>query len=146
MPISLQNAPVPASTEKISVLLVDDNPSFLNIGKMFLEETCREEVQVTFTANGGREAINQAEAHHPQLILLDVSMPDMSGLETATHLKRILPESHIIMLTLLETLGYREAAFAAGADELIDKGNLDTDLLPTIRRIMRPGQLLTKQP
>ncbi len=126
------------TVEKISVLLVDDNPTFLEIGKMFLETRCSEFVGTIFVASNGNDAIALAQTHCPQLILLDVSMPNMNGLETATHLKKILPESHIIMLTLLETLGYHQAALAAGADELIDKENITTDLMPTIQRIMHP--------
>lgn len=137
MPTPLENELNLRSGEKISVLLVDDNLCFLNIGKMFLEENGREDIQAIFTATGGKEAIDQAQQNHPQLILLDVSMPDMNGLETALRLKKILPESHIIMLTLMETAGYSEAAFAVGADALIDKDNINTDLLPTIRQIMQ---------
>ncbi len=126
------------SIEKIPVLLVDDNPAFLEIGKMFLETNGSELISSVITASNGQDAIALAQIHCPHLIILDIAMPNMNGLEIASHLKHILPEAHIIMLTLLKTFGYREAALAAGADDLIDKSNIDTDLLPTIQRIMRP--------
>ena len=135
--LTLQNEPQSLfpCIEKISVLIVDDNPTFLQIGKMFLEASCKEWIDIIFTAVSGKEAIALACTHFPQLILLDVSMPDMNGLETALLLKKILPQTHIIMLTLLKTSGYREAALAAGAEELIDKQNMNTDLPPAIRRL-----------
>ena len=104
---------------------------------MFLETNCRSEIAVVLAASDGHDALTQARAHRPHVILLDVSLRGMNGLETARLLKTILPQTHIILLTLIETPSYHQAAQAAGADILIDKSNLDTDLLPIIHRLMR---------
>ena len=119
----------------ISVLIADDNPTFLRIVTRFLEEQSRKTVSVVATARGGEEALAQAEALRPQVVLIDLNMPGLSGLEAIPRLRRALPDAGIIAVTLLDTDGYRQAALAAGADDFVSKMTLNTDLLPAIRRV-----------
>jgi len=121
--------------DPIHVMLVDDNPTFLRILSDFLRE--EEEVLVVGTAGSGEEALARVQGLQPQVILLDLAMPGMSGLDTIPCLRRVMPDLSIIALTVLDTNGYREAALAAGADEFVAKGNLSADLLPAIRRAAR---------
>jgi len=126
----------------ISVLLVDDNPTFLRIAARFLQS--QEGVVVVGTASGGKESLVKAKELQPQVILLDLAMPDLPGLEAIPRLRDMLPEAGIIALTLLDTKGYRQAALAAGADDFIPKVALNTDLLPAIRRVAQTGHLSEK--
>ena len=119
----------------IRVMLVDDNPTFLRILSDFLRE--EEEVLVVGTAGSGEEALAKAQGLQPQVILLDLAMPGMGGLDAIPLLRKTVPETRIIALTMLDTNGYRDAALAAGADEFVAKGNLSADLLPAIRRAVR---------
>ncbi len=119
----------------MSLLLVDDNPTFLRILKRFLAEQGGPEVDVVATAEGGTEALRKAETLKPQLVLMDLAMPDLHGLEVIPRLRHLLPETGIIALTLMSPESYRETALAAGADEFVAKATLDTDLLPAIRRV-----------
>ena len=119
----------------MAVLLVDDNPTFLRILKRFLEEQGRGEVEITGTAAGGKEALTTAAALRPDLVLLDLAMPDLHGLEVIPRLRRLLPDTGIIALTLMNPESYRQAVLTAGADEFVAKATLDTDLLPAIRRV-----------
>ena len=119
----------------ISVLIADDNPTFLRIVTRFLEEQSRKTVSVVATAHGGEEALIQAEALRPQVVLIDLNMPGLSGLEAIPRLRRALPDAGIIAVTLLDTDGYRQAALAAGADDFVSKMTLNTELLPAIRRV-----------
>jgi DNA-binding NarL/FixJ family response regulator len=123
--------------DPVSVLLVDDNPTFLRIATRFLQEHYRDEVVVVGTAGGGQEALIKARDLRPQVILLDLAMPDLPGLEAIPRLRAALPEMGIIALTVHNSNGYRQAALAAGADEFVSKANLSTDLLPAIRRVMK---------
>ncbi len=125
--------------ERVSVLLVDDNRSFLHIEKMFLEENGASEVIVRGIATGAEEALHQAREVKPELVCLDMSMPGTTGLALIPQLKQLLPHVRIIMLTLWAKRIYREAALAAGADDLIAKGAMTSDLLPAIRRVMFAG-------
>jgi DNA-binding NarL/FixJ family response regulator len=121
----------------ISILLVDDNPSFLRIATRFLQE--HDDVMVVGTAGGGEEALALAQDQQPDVVLIDLAMPGLSGLATIPLLRIVLPEVGIIALTVLDTNGYRQAALAAGANDFVPKANLDTDLLPAIRRVAQAG-------
>lgn len=117
-----------------SVLLVDDNPIFLRFAAQFLRECCTHEVTVVGTATGGAAALAQAADLHPQVIVVDLAMPGVSGLETIPRLRELHPDVGIVVLTQMEPAEYREAALAAGADEFVTKALLSTDLLFAIRR------------
>jgi DNA-binding NarL/FixJ family response regulator len=120
---------------KIRVLLVDDHEPFLRIATEFLQR--HHELVVVGTAREGKEALAQAQALSPQVILLDLNMPGLNGLETIPRLRVMLPQAGIIALTLLDPRTYRQAALAAGADDFVAKANLTTDLLPAIRRVAK---------
>jgi DNA-binding NarL/FixJ family response regulator len=124
-------------TQPTTLLLVDDNPTFLRILKSFLDENYPEEMLVVGTASDGNEALVRATEIRPDVVLLDLAMPGLNGLNTIPYLRRLMPEVGIIALTVLSTNGYREAAISAGADDFVPKASLNTDLLPAIRRVKR---------
>ena len=123
--------------DPVSVLLVDDNPTFLAILKRFLEQQHSHEVVILGMAGGGAEALIQAEKLRPNVVLMDLAMPGLSGLEAIPRLRAAMPGIGIIALTLLDPNGYRPPALAAGADVFVSKSTLSTDLLLTIRRVAR---------
>ena len=124
-------------TNHTSVLLVDDNPSFLHILTRFLHEYNQGEVVVVGTADGGEQALVQARELRPDIVLIDLAMPDLPGLEAIPRLRQALPEMGIIAVTMLGPTGYREAALAAGADEFVSKTTLSIDLPPALRRVVQ---------
>ena len=118
----------------ISLLLIDDSATFLLlVVSRFLFEQHANEVVVVGTAHGGKEALARVHDLRPQVILLDLAMPDLHGLEVIPRLRTMLPAVGIIVLTLLDSNGYREAALEAGVDEFISKATLSTDLVPAPR-------------
>ena len=117
----------------ISVLLVDDNPSFLHIATRFLEQ--HDDVAVVGAAGGGEEALALAQDLEPDIVLVDLAMPGLSGLATIPLLRVILPKVGIIALTVLDISSYRQAALAAGVNDFVSKASLSTDLLPAILRV-----------
>jgi len=123
----------------ISILLVDDNVTFLHILIDFLRE--EEEIIVVGTARSGEEALVRANELQPQVILLDLAMPGMGGLNAIPRLRDMMPEVRIIVLTVLDANGYREAALAAGADGFVAKAHLNTHLIPAIRRLAQAGPI-----
>lgn len=138
--------------DPISVLLVDDNPTFLNILVRFLEVHHQNELVIVGTAGVGEGVLAAAQVLRPQVILIALGMPGLPCLEIIARLRETLPEVGIIALTLLDTDGYREAALAAGANEFVAKATLTTDLLPAIRRVARapvapetPGDARTRE-
>ena len=117
----------------VSVLLVDDNPAFLRILTRFLQE--HDDVVVAGAAGGGEEALALAQDLQPDIVLIDLAMPGLSGLETIPLLRAMLPEVGIIALTVLDISSYRQAALAAGVNDFVPKVSLNTELLPAIRRV-----------
>ncbi len=113
---------------KIRVLLVDDNEAFRRVATDFLQ---RQYELTVVGAIRGEEALTQAQDLQPQVILIGLDRP---GLETISRLRKVLPSVGIIALTLLNDNAYRQVALAAGADDLVHKAELATDLLPAIRR------------
>jgi DNA-binding NarL/FixJ family response regulator len=117
----------------ISVLFADDNPAFLRIATRFLQQY--DDIVVVGAAGGGEEALALAQELQPDIVVMDLAMPGLSGLEAIPRLRAVLPGVGIIALTVLDTNGYREAALAAGADDFVAKASLDTDLVLAIRRL-----------
>jgi DNA-binding NarL/FixJ family response regulator len=119
----------------ITVLIVDDNTTFVGIVARFLRE--QPDLAVVGTATSGAEGIKQALQLCPQVILLDLVMPGLSGLYALPRLRKQAPNSAVIVLTLLEGEGYEEAARDAGADGFVPKSRLYTELIPAIRGAAR---------
>jgi DNA-binding NarL/FixJ family response regulator len=99
----------------------------------FLVDQREVEVQVVGTVVGGRAAVAQADRLQPEVILLDLEMPDVSGLELLPQLRATLPTARLIALTLLEPETHQATALAAGADAFVSKASLEDDLLPALQ-------------
>lgn len=124
--------------EPISIMLIDDNPGFLRATTQFLE--AQKDMTVIGAVEGGAEALEKVQQLQPQVILVDLAMPGMPGLETIPHLRQMLPNVGIIALTVMNTSSFRKAALDAGADHFIPKPAMRTSLLPTIRKIAGNGR------
>ena len=119
----------------LSVLLVDDNPHFLRVLDGFLSAHGDGDVRVVGSVVGGRGAVTQAERLQPDVILVDLKMPDVSGFELLPQLRRTLPDAILIALSLRDPDDCREDTLAAGADTFVSKASLECDLIPTIQRL-----------
>ena len=128
----------------ISVLLVDDSLTFLRATTQFLE--AHDDIVIVGTASSGDEALSQAEKLRPQVILIDLAMPGLPGLQAIPRLRDILPEAGIIALTVMSTNSFRQAALAAGADVFIPKSTMSTDLLPAIRQVVETDRKKVAKP
>jgi DNA-binding NarL/FixJ family response regulator len=117
----------------LNVLLVDDNRTFLHVLTRFLEEQGEDDLRVVGSVVGGRDALAEAERLKPDVILLDMAMPDVPGLELLPRLRATLPDTMVIALTLMDPEDFQQTAIAAGADAFVSKASLEHDLLPAIR-------------
>jgi DNA-binding NarL/FixJ family response regulator len=118
---------------RLRVLVVDDNESVRRRICQLL--TAQADIEVTCEAGNGHDAIEKAREHLPDLVVLDITMPSMSGLEAARILKREFPLMHILIVTQHDARGFQWAALAAGASGYIVKTNASSDLIPEVRRI-----------
>jgi two-component system nitrate/nitrite response regulator NarL len=116
---------------KQSILIIDDHPLFRK-GLMQLIQTA-EEFDIVGEASGGKDGIALALALHPDMILLDLNMKDMNGIEVLTRLKSSDIDARIIMLTVSDHAEDLVAALRAGADGYLLKDMEPEDLLANIR-------------
>jgi DNA-binding NarL/FixJ family response regulator len=86
-------------------------------------------------ARDGSEALQKAQELHPDLVLLDIRMPGMSGLDVARRLRRELPKARILVITQHDPVLMLPSIVEAGGDACLDKGRLGTDLVSTIKRL-----------
>lgn len=116
---------------KQNILIIDDHPLFRK-GIMQLIDSA-EEFEIIGEASGGIDGIAQAHALQPDLILLDLNMKDMSGIDVLKALKAADIDSRIIMLTVSDHADDLVAALRAGADGYLLKDMEPEDLLANIR-------------
>lgn len=128
------------SPSAINVQLNDDNAVFLRIATHLLQEYYCDALSVC-SSGGVAEAAEQACRLKPQVLLIGLSTSNSAGLETIRCLRATMPELRIIVLGLLDTFGYHEAVVAAGADAFLLKAELNSGLLPTIRRLIHDACL-----
>jgi two-component system, NarL family, response regulator DegU len=117
----------------LRLLIADDDAGVRNSIKRVLERD--PDTEVIGEAADGVEAVRLARALHPGLVLMDISMPQMNGLEALRLTKQAWPDTKIIMVTIHDEEQYRAVATAGGADGFVLKKALGTELLPTIRRV-----------
>lgn len=103
----------------MKVLLVDDNVLFLEGLKDMLVTN---DIEVLGTANNGREALRKAEELNPEVVLMDVQMPDGGGIETTRMIKTKLPHVKVVMLTVSQDDDCLFEAIKAGAAGYLLKG------------------------
>ena len=118
-----------------TVLIADDNPLIRQgLSELFQME---EDFEVCGDAENGREAVEKARELHPDLILLDLSMPVMNGLEAARVLKRVMPEVPVIMFSAYGD-SFEKEARSAGVSALVSKSEDMSVLLGKARNLVYP--------
>jgi DNA-binding NarL/FixJ family response regulator len=117
----------------VRVLLADDHEGFLR--------TLREELEPDFEIVGasanGEQAIRAVQMLDPDVLVIDISMPILDGLQTAACLRSEKSRTKIVFLTIHEQSGYISAAFAAGGSGYVTKRHLRTDLVQAIREVLQ---------
>ena len=114
----------------LRILLVDDNHTFLTAVSQCL--AMLPEAEVVGQANDGTEALAKAQALQPDLVLLDIVMPHMTGLEVAAQMQTWPKPPRILFLSLHDNESYRTATRELGAVALVGKSNFVADLMPII--------------
>ncbi len=119
--------------EPARILVVDDEPSLVDAVSTALRY---EGFDVTEATNG-REALEAARTTRPDLIVLDVMLPDLDGFAVSTRLRRDGSQTPVLFLTARDTLEDKAAGFAAGADDYLTKPFSLAELVMRVRAILR---------
>jgi len=117
----------------IKTLIVDDNAVFRRRVSELL--TSEPDIAIVGEAADGREALRKARQLEPDLVLTDVRMPGMNGIDATRQLRCEMPEIQVIILTTYDLEEYRKAAAASGASGYVVKRSLVNALLPAIREV-----------
>ena len=95
------------------------------------------EIEVVAAAKSGPEAAELVESKKPDVVMLDVRMPDDEGLQTLEELRKKYPELGIIMLSTFDNSTYIARAIALGANDYILKGSSKNDIVDSVRRVAK---------
>ena len=128
-----------AFVETYRVVLADDQPALRQIIRKILSG--RRELEVVGEAGDGVTLLHQLRDSDslPQMVILDISMPNMAGIETARQLRTLFPSIKVLILTVHAESEYVSQAFTAGAAGYLLKHEADTELFRAIRVIRRGG-------
>jgi DNA-binding NarL/FixJ family response regulator len=116
------------------ILIVEDHPRMLSTVSLLLEEALPE--HLLLAAASAESALSICSARAPKVIILDISLPGMNGLEATPLIRALVPGARIIMHSSYDEPSHREAAMAAGASAFVSKRRTALDLIPTICRML----------
>jgi two-component system, NarL family, nitrate/nitrite response regulator NarL len=129
------------SMNPIRVLLVDDNPDFIVALRRFLSSDVQ--IDVVGHTSSAKEALEIIGYLNPDLVIMDLAMPEMNGLEATRFFKSLSRPPQVIILTLHENKEYLIASRSVAADGFVVKSELGVELLPLIHTIfsdvLEPG-------
>jgi len=127
----------PAPTPR--VLLADDD-------KSILERTCAIlcEFEVVGMVRYGRDAIAEVQRLDPDMLVIDISMPILYGLQAASQLQSICCRTKVVFLTVHEDKDFVAAAFSVGASGYVAKSQMSADLVPAIREVLQGGTFVSQ--
>jgi DNA-binding NarL/FixJ family response regulator len=120
---------------RLRILIADDHEGFRHSLVSFLRAQAN--VEVVGEAVDDKTAIEQAQRLHPDLTLLDLDMPGRSGLETTQEMKRRLPETKVVVLSMHPAEIYRTKAKEAHADGYIEKSSMKQGLVEVLRESLK---------
>jgi DNA-binding NarL/FixJ family response regulator len=135
----------PAERRRLSrvvrVLVVEDFADFRQVISSILVK--RHELQVICEVSDGLEAIQKAVELKPDLILLDIGLPSLNGIEAARQIRKLVPQSKIIFLTQESSADVVQEALSLGARGYVVKANTGSDLLAAVEAVISGKQFVS---
>jgi DNA-binding NarL/FixJ family response regulator len=127
----------------IRVLVVDDHRDWRNLVRVMLE--IRPEWQIIYEASDGSEAVQKAKELTPELVLLDIALPKLNGIEAARAIRQHSPNSKIVFLSMNDSVDVVQAALNTGAQGYVHKLFAQSDLLPAIEAVLRDIEFVSSR-
>ena len=128
----------------VRVLVVEDFVAFRRVISSILGK--RHELQIICEVSDGLEAIQKAEELKPDLIVLDIGLPKLNGIETARQIRRLAPESKILFLSQESSADVVLEALSLGALGYVIKAHVGSDLLAAVEAVMLGKQFVSTLP
>ena len=125
---------------KIRVVVADDHRAVI----AQVRETLGENFELIDTVEDGQQAIDAVRLLSPDVLVIDVSMPILDGLEATRRLRELHCQTKIVILTMHEDRDFAEAALSAGASAYVTKAHLRMDLVPAIHEALQGRTYLSK--
>lgn len=126
----------------ITVILADDH-AILRDGLRFLLEAAGD-IQILSMAANGQEAVEQVSMHCPDVVVMDISMPVMSGIEATKHICKICENTKVAILSMHHTTEYIQRALEAGAVGYLLKDSAGAELVAAIRAVNAGKRYISK--
>jgi DNA-binding NarL/FixJ family response regulator len=126
----------------ITVILADDH-AILRDGLRYLLEAAGD-IQILSMASNGQEAVEQATLHCPDVIVMDISMPIMSGIEATKHICEVCSHTKVTILSMHHTAEYIQRALEAGAAGYLLKDSAGAELVTAIRAVNDGKRYISK--
>jgi DNA-binding NarL/FixJ family response regulator len=123
------------SANKVRILVVDDH-SIVRQGVCGLLET-QPGWEICGEASSGREAIAKATRMRPEVVIMDITLPDLNGLAATQQIRAAIPEAKIVVLSMHETGQMVHEALRAGAHSYVFKSDLARDLISTLKMVIQ---------
>lgn len=127
----------------ITVIIADDH-TVLRDGLRYLLEAAGD-IQILSMAANGQEAVEQATLHCPDVIVMDISMPIMSGIEATKHICKVCENTKVAILSMHHTTEYIQRALEAGAVGYLLKDSAGAELVAAIRALYDGKRYLSKK-
>lgn len=125
------------------ILVADDHGIVRSGIKLLLERQA--DMEVVAEAEDGAEAVNLALEHKPDIAVLDISMPTMTGLQATREITRQMPNTSVLLLSMHDDQRYLYEALSAGAGGYVLKRSADQDLVRAVRSVRRGEPFLTEE-
>src|SRR5258705_9511171 len=122
--------------DKIKILIVDDNESTREGTSRLLEY--EDNIEIVGFAENGLEAIDRVKELQPHVVLMDINMPQMNGIEATAQISQIAPRTKVIMVSVQDDSQYLKQAFRAGAVDFVAKPITSAELAQAIERAYIP--------
>jgi DNA-binding NarL/FixJ family response regulator len=133
----------PTSNNKIQVALVDDHQLFRSGINFIISDT--EDIEIAFEASNGQEFLNFLDSYQPDLVLMDINMPVVDGVEATRRAMEKFPNLKVLVLSMFGEVDYYNTMIDLGVKGFILKDIDNDELLDAIRKVYKGGNYFSQE-